>query len=865
MKKKVSQAVIFTLLICVGIVMFACNKSVKLVDFADYTVTADLGSTYTFSATSVKDTEGKTYRLNYSVTDADGNAVDVIGGAFTVDDLRGYKATASVEIGGTVHSINITVNVRDVTPPNILIDTPLRGFATRPYTLPQITVTDNTGEQIVPTVKVVYIGDGIEVEQTVSDGVFTPETEGNYRIVVSATDSAGNSDTVSSDFFVRNALGENLIEDFYSERYAGVVTNKQNGMTDADPEWLETFEGRDGVVKTYSTGNAYGPHWYFSFDMTTDELAELRFESIYADVYVTSTDAGDTKFIARNQNVELGTFNTGEWVRVELTTDQINNPASAFYATENETARQFFNRKFTSDSGYYLFWIVDSDAAKYTLYVDRIGYVPSYDPILSSETTYNIGDEITLVSEVPDLTDYSVVYTVRDPEGKTVTLSGDKSDSFRATMVGTYVVEAVVEHSSVTGSSVFEINVTSDESIEVGAMPAATIGAEYVIPEGTLNGATVTAEVIYIDEAVEVKNNTFTPQWYGEYTVIYKAEKDGLTWKRSEVITIEPPARAAAGEYEIESFDHPDSVSSVGKNGNSSVFNVTWRGGTSLGGGETGVVQIDYESNAYPAFVFFPRQNMAAYANADFIVIRAYIPSDCDNSFTRLALTNKSNSPSLSTVYDEWHDYIFGADFFLSTWNDSATLPAAAQIWGDGSSKPDRGTGRIYISDIRVISAEPVNDVLSETTSIWANPADKVLTRALTTEEHAEGSYVSMKMETKGVRWPSIQFRLSNGSINVTDKVLSFDAKFSDTSNPVIYFKLMNSKSAVIGKQIDIRGFGEPDDDGWRHVEVDLSTATSLTGADLSDVFILHFGLEAKETDGDCLVYIDNLQFNSKT
>lgn len=122
----------------------------------------ELGETYTCSPVSAKDSAGNWYVAVVKVTNAAGEEMSLTQNVFTPEALGDYTVTYTVTFGNNqTESKSYTLEVGDMTEPEIESETLLGYNMAVPGTkvdLTSITVSDNSGEEIAPIVKV-YFGD----------------------------------------------------------------------------------------------------------------------------------------------------------------------------------------------------------------------------------------------------------------------------------------------------------------------------------------------------------------------------------------------------------------------------------------------------------------------------------------------------------------------------------------------------------------------------------------------------------------------------------------------------------------------------------------------------------------------------------
>ena len=148
-------------------------------------VSVEIGGTYTEAGVSVSD--NYTAAEDIEVT-TEGTVNTAVAGTYKI------KYTAKDGAGNSA-SAERTVTVADNTAPSIKFENAVTtGIPGEGVAIAQITVTDNSGETILPTVSVTD-ADGAPVE--VADNQFVPEKEGEYTVTATAVDSSGNTHSES--------------------------------------------------------------------------------------------------------------------------------------------------------------------------------------------------------------------------------------------------------------------------------------------------------------------------------------------------------------------------------------------------------------------------------------------------------------------------------------------------------------------------------------------------------------------------------------------------------------------------------------------------------------------------------------------
>ena len=706
----------------------ACTTEtpVELENFEDVTVDADLGTAYALPSPVVYDKEGNEYTVTYTVKTASGADVKVFNNQFTLLKVENYLITCTATITEKdVRTRTITIRVKDTGKPVIKFGEAKTGYVGKEYTLPEVTIADASGETITPEIKLYLVDGENKTEVTVANGKFTPATRGTYSMEVTAKDSSNNTAEEKIEFYVRAAVGENKFEDFDDEYGKYALTNKENGVATDDAEWLEEFEGKTGVIAAKST-KAYGPHQFFKFNMTTEELAAIDFEYVYADIYVTYENEGklvdkDLKFYTWNR--EIATGKTGEWMRLKITNDVINDANSqfSFLKLGDETPRETFNRVMTTGIGTYLFYTLDSDsvenpavAGRYTVYIDELGWKPVYNIEMNLESEYALGEYVTFNATVANLSDYTMAYDVTAPSGKKVEV--DSENKIRLMEGGKYTVKASIVHATAEGEETFTFTVTSDKEFVVENFTASgTQFEEITVPAATFDGNTVQPIVKIGVTAITLTEGKFVAEMYGTYTVEYAYDDDGLVYRETKEIAV---AKGASKANEVESFSGADSANNIkavvpieDKN-----HNVEWLYEFE---GEKGVVKMTQQGATWPAFTFFANQPMATYADYDYLVVRAFFPSDVD-TYTGFALGVTNAQYHNDIEKGKWVDIVYNINTFLDNWKDDRTKMdlSNARIWSwETSNKVE-----LYLADIRVVKDVKKSGIVIEAKSAYDAP-----------------------------------------------------------------------------------------------------------------------------------------------
>lgn len=202
---------LFSVILCMiaTCVIGACapddNKAVELVEFSDIEVKCPIHTEFSFASYLVTlDEEDNRYVGTATVTDEEGNPVEVAFYRFEVASMQKYTVVISVEVSeNDVRTRKITVVGADMSVPVItFLSEPYRGTGGVEYILPVVKAEKKEGEELNPIMTVVLVEGDNEIEQEINGDRFTPLLGGNYRIIVTVTDSNGTTVKVTKDFWV---------------------------------------------------------------------------------------------------------------------------------------------------------------------------------------------------------------------------------------------------------------------------------------------------------------------------------------------------------------------------------------------------------------------------------------------------------------------------------------------------------------------------------------------------------------------------------------------------------------------------------------------------------------------------------------
>ena len=409
------------------------------------------------------------------------------------------------------------------------------GFAGSSYTIPEITVTDSSGETITPTYVVYKKADADKTPIKITNGKFIPDERGVYVIDITATDSSGNVARLPKEFGIRSAISENVLENFEDE------SSLLNSINGDNSEWLAEFEGRNGVLHIKAQ-DVEKTLYRFKFIREKEAYRHTPFDSITVSMYVGKY--GDFYQTDMEGEADYWTgISTGAWYEYTI--------------TEFGDWSYFFNAA-TSDKGAQLFWTWTSNI---DVYIDEIRF--SATPMIVFNTNADdgkiqTGSKVEVDASIPTDDRLDVSLSVKAPSGDAVSLT---DGGFTASETGKYVVTVMVksdEYPFYNKEKVYEI-ISVDKYIKIDEdFTEDNIGSEYVvtdqhqtgtkfvIPEATLYdpiaGSVLCAAqitgVTHNDSLISVQDGAFLPESEGKYEISYSADFGGKTYTATSIVYV---------------------------------------------------------------------------------------------------------------------------------------------------------------------------------------------------------------------------------------------------------------------------------------------------------------------------------------
>ena len=680
-----AKRIVFAILLAVVMAFATCAfvacdgvTQAAVPDFGDKTDTAIVGETYVFEQTRVTDSLGGEHKIMFTVTDGDGQTVDVVNGGFYVSKKTQYTAVCSLE---ALPAVKRTITINVIAPK--AVDADGKTFAELVPTL--LTEGD---EVAVPVLKAVDSDTNRDLcdlvctvtvlgeQVTVEDGKFTA-LSGKYTFMYEG--KIGKS--VYKQFYEiaveRTAPAEREVESFNSPASISSVNDAEAN----EIAWLSEYKGERGVAKIAYAANKWPQ---IKFAKRQELSAYADYDYIVLRMFVTDGLENDALFFTNDgENDDL------QWI--------VEKNAWHDYTMDIEV----FKRNWL-DSGctnHAFIWSGETVSAA-EVYIADISVCKELDAAtkeslsVQPSDTPDEGSEVTLVPTVPE--GQTATLRVYDPAGARVPMSGA---TFVPVSAGTYTVKIGLV--GYVGEKSIELTVRATTKLKLdGEFPTNVVeGAEITLPAGALVSvddenkvlANMTVSVTLDGQSVETTCNRFTPQSAGEYIVTYSGEYNNRTYTRTEKLTVNRiPPRAD----EIESFDSSVSVKGVV---DAEANEIAW---LSEYKGERGVAKIAYAANKWPQIKFAKRQELSAYADYDYIVLRMFVTDGLEND--ALFFTNDGENDDLQWIVEKnaWHDYTMDIEVFKRNWLDSGCTNHAF-IW----SGETVSAAEVYIADIYAVKA----------------------------------------------------------------------------------------------------------------------------------------------------------------
>ena len=340
-----------------------------------------LGAAYEVAATLIGE-NGTEYTVEQATVyrNSDGKTVQQIYGMFDIDNLLGYKIVYTASSGVRQVTQTHTLYVKDGNKPVISTEAKHVAEVGVKYTFPQITVKDNSREELTCDVQVYRAGETQEKVEQEADG-FTPDQVGWYDLRLKVADSSGNIAEATYSVYARYTRLDTEIDSFDDEGMY-YTAYSQSGNVKQQAQFspfrrLSTSKG--SAYFTSGAGEFTGIYIAPRHEAAVmDKVGEDGYISAW--VYIaTLRNSKKTVFIG---NTEL-TVPTNVWHEIRITKELVAQWPTCF----------------SKLSSYSLPLLnVVNDGEDYTVFIDDIFAVKKDNISISmdTETHYPAGKELTV-------------------------------------------------------------------------------------------------------------------------------------------------------------------------------------------------------------------------------------------------------------------------------------------------------------------------------------------------------------------------------------------------------------------------------------------------------------------------------------
>ena len=652
----------------ISTIMVACgNNEITLQDFpATYSEEVQLGDVYTLQVLNVLDKDGNEYRVTADVKTAQGEAVNVISNQFDIDNIEGYVITYTAKISekNSVNSV-LTLTVIDKEGPIIRITKPNDGIVGVEYTLPEITVTDLSGETVTPVIKVYFVNGEAREEVALTDNKFTPSKNGVYVIEVTAADSSNNSNSKEETFAVYNPASVGEIANFdYAETANKLSSNKALAFDYVSPEENQD-ESYDGgyVEMSYDGANT----WVNTFLVPRQEKAAYAdFDTISAWVYpVLANDAKASCFFSFFNLLDYQvTVNSGEWTKVSFsaqkfldTYDNLVNKSQIFIPFN------YNNPISANHANLVAFRLGDVFMHKYA----------EFEVTVDDDNFLSEGETTTEVVLTVGSTHEAVpahVLKVYDSESTLLEAASKDGNVYTYTLpMGEYTYTVESKDSVYVGSTSGSFTVESRTQIRKEETPTDFVaGTPVTLPDAqvwvdgvvTDNVANKSAKYVYAADNTEevIEGNTFTPSASGKIVVTY-------TYPDAVALTMEyGVARGAINNRYVLDSSNRDMMFDIESKKTGSAYSETY-----VNDGEKPYVAISVISpivgSNWVVVPISPKNNMTELANFEFVRVEVYYVAN-PGLVKGLFVSDKHILDRVET--NKWLNIDIPADLFIANY-----------------------------------------------------------------------------------------------------------------------------------------------------------------------------------------------------
>ena len=709
-------------ILTISVAFVACdNKGVLLQNFpAAYSEEVQLGDTYTLNVISVFDKDNNEYRVTSNVKTTQGDEVNVINNQFDIENIQGYVITYTVKISEKkVATSVLTLTVVDKDGPVIRITKPSDGIVGQEYTLPEITVSDLSGDNITPVIKIYFVNGEEREEIALTDNKFTPAKSGQYLLQVTATDSSNNSNSKEEAFVVYNPALIGEVANFdYAETAKLWTANKGVEISYVSPEQNEDLTYTGGYAQMSFTENNNWVNTYFMPRQAKEAYADFDLMSVW--VYPVLKD--DVKasclfsfFNDLNYQVQV---NSGEWTKVSFPADKfiasfdnLVNKSQIFLPMNFNNAASLNHANLVSFRLGNIFLHKNAD---FSVAVDNDNYIKNGDT--TTDVTLTVGSENETVP--------AHVLTVLDSENNAVTAASSEGNAYTYSLTaGIYTYTVTSNDSVYVGSTSGTFSVENSTQIKKDETPTNfTSGTSVTLPDAkiwvdgavTEEVASKTAKFVYAADNTEeeVLSDTFTPSASGKVVVTY-------TYTGAVPLTVEyGVTRGAINDRYVLDMSNRDAVLDIDSKKTGFDYAKTYMAGEKNYVAITVKVPVVDASN-WIVVPILPKNNMEVLAQYDYVRVEVYYVANADSVVKGLFVSDKHIVTGLKT--NQWVNIDIPADLFISSYGIKHLISANYHITNaDYPNVTEIRIGNVYgMNDANLsASVDKADIVTGEDTSV---------------------------------------------------------------------------------------------------------------------------------------------------
>lgn len=634
----------------------------------DVQASYNLGETITLNPTVI--TDESVYQIETKVIDPSGNIVTLNDNQFRLIEAGEYKIQLTyvgAEYDGYTEYTVTVVSTKTIDI-GAYSGSPAQGDT---VTIPTATID---GGDVTASVSM----NGYNIPMA-SANTFLASVAGDY-VVTYASEIDGliykNTLTIT---VARGAVQVNEVISFASkaEMDNNTLTNSLTAT------WIPAFEGKDGVVKLSSDAS-----WsYFAFKQLQAMSAYDGYEYLVIRMYVpASADVSGSFYLVGDSGACSFGATRDCWVEYTISGDIFR---TAWSASDFNVYNKQINFRLNGD-----------------IYIDEIYMMndisdTGLEAVVTNKTTAGAtlrdGDKfsVALSSGAPS----GANLVVKAPDGSIVADPADITAVF-----GEYTIEITCERylgkitSTVEVASVFDFAFTTEASVS-----GATVTLkDYSVTANQTNvkddaSVVITVTLDGYTGDIQVDGLTFTAPFTGAtYNVKYEVTYDNKTYEFTYTVTVDSTYTATGSE--VLNFAEPAQLT----NTQAYDSNISWLASYE---GATGVAKMT-ATGGWGHFGFKPAQDMSAYANCDYLVVRMYIA----DGFTGTLWLGGASNCQTAIQTGKWVDYYFPGEKFTTNWANSATNYYVYNMALVASTACE-----IYIDEIYTISITPAtgNQVLN--------------------------------------------------------------------------------------------------------------------------------------------------------